>query len=1539
LRLFDIVHLEGTGQDKITGGSDLDILVGGGDIDKLCGGGWMDWLFGNDGNDHLCGGAGKDFLFGGDGADWLNGGPDNDIHRGEDGPDKFVFSDVGAEKDLWWDPFGWACDFDESEGDTDESANPLPCPLCGAALTSSTAGWTDSLGSSLRRLTQDDVLSMVQDAIGYWQSTGIEGDAFGRLEGIEYQITDLPERSLAIMAGGRISLDINAADHGWFIDETPWESGEFPIASYEWELRADLDSPAAGKIDLLTVLMHEMGHVLGCPDVPAGIDPTRLMTGILPPGIRRLPSEFDFICQPEGQESTEHEASPEYHSMPYDDYLAPIYESGSGGNIVDAAQHQDTYDPEDLHIGITNGMFTISDISDPGFGWAVNGACGVEHGRAVLGEGGRYFSGLSQTFIVPDGAQTLLFTIVQTFIVPDGAQTLLFTIVTAELGTSERSPPDAFEVALLNADTMTSLAGTADGLSFTDAFLNIQPSGQTYFASQVVVPGLSASGETLALTGPIAIEIDLTGVPAGTVATLYFDLLGFGENDSQVVVDNVLIIGEWPVPPIASDDTAETVAGQAVDIDVLANDFDPDGELDPTTVQIVPDSGPDHGIVEVDDQSGVVTYTPHAGYIGPDTFHYTVRDNNGYESNIAFVLVTIAPLNRPPTAVDDTYTVDEDATLAIGAAEGVLDNDSDPDDDSLSATLVSDVSHGTLTFNGDGSFTYTPDANFNGVDSFTYLANDGLADSNIATVTITVNPVNDPPVANDDAASTPEDTAILIDVLVNDNGGPADEDQALMIAASTNGADGVTSILAGQIQYTPNADFNGVDTFIYTIQDSEGLTDTATVTVTVNPVNDPPVANDDAATTDEDTPVTIPVLANDTDPDGDPLVVIALTQPSNGSVVINFDNTVTYMPDANFNGADSFTYTVADPGGLTDTATVTITINPVNDMPVANNDAATTDEDTAVNIDVLGNDSDIDGDALSVAGIDTAGTTGLVTDNGNGTYRYDPNGEFEYLGVGESAIDAFNYTIIDSNGGTDTAAVIVTITGVNDVPTAGDDTATTDEDILVTIDVLANDSDVDGDMLTVTTVSDPTNGSVVINGDNTVTYTPDVDFNGTDNFAYTVDDSNGGTDTATITVTVNPVNDAPVANDDDTYSTYEDTVINIAAPGVLVNDTDVDGDPLTAVLETAPSNGTATLNDDGSFTYTPKLNFSGTDSFTYTVSDGNGGTDTATVTITVYPSSEIMGMVWEDFNNNGEIDFNERAIENVTIILSGTDDRGDINLTTQTDLNGDYMFYDLRPGEYTISEVQPVGFEDGKDSLGTVNNTVTGDGSVNDLFSGVILPEPGSVAENYNFGERPLAGGEVAAGQTATIGFWQNKNGQDLIRSLNGGPYSTQLGDWLAATFPNMYGANAGANDLTGMTNTEVADFYSGLFHRKKKDALQLGLGGPTKMDAQVMAAAFAVYVTNSTLAGTTASTFGFLVTEYGVGVSTFNVGFNGDAFGVENDSDVTVLDLLLAINKFSINGVLYDLNGDVDATDDLEVLFRTMANDVFSAINEQGDI
>lgn len=318
--------------------------------------------------------------------------------------------------------------------------------------------------------------------------------------------------------------------------------------------------------------------------------------------------------------------------------------------------------------------------------------------------------------------------------------------------------------------------------------------------------------------------------------------------------------------------------------------------------------------------------------------------------------------------------------------------------------------------------------------------------------------------------------------------------------------------------------------------------------------------------------------------------------------------------------------------------------------------------------------------------------------------------------------------------------------------------------------------------------------------------------------------------------------------------------------------------------------------------------------------------------------SRIQGLVWEDFNDDGEVDFGEKAIAGASIRLMGTDDRGQlVDRVMDTKVEGIFEFVGLRPSGaagYTLNEVQPLGFVDGEESLGRVNGVPTGL-AANDVFSAIQMPLPGSDGLNYNFGERPQAGAAVATGQTATIGFCQNRNGQKLITSLNGGT-GTQLGDWLAATFSTLYGVNAGNNNLAGRTNAQVAAFYQSLFKRNGKDA-----EGPPKLDAQVLAVAFAVYVTNENLAATTAAAYGFRVTASGAGIATFDVrDARREAFGLTaTDSTVmTVLDILLATDAQTRNGRLYDTNNN-RITDGIEASLRSMANDIYSAINEAGHL
>jgi hypothetical protein len=479
--------------------------------------------------------------------------------------------------------------------------------------------------------------------------------------------------------------------------------------------------------------------------------------------------------------------------------------------------------------------------------------------------------------------------------------------------------------------------------------------------------------------------------------------------------------------------------------------------------------------------------------------------------------------NNHPDAIDDQVTTERNVAVAID----VLANDSDADGDMLSVIGFTQPESGTVAPIDNVTLRYTPPENFSGTDLFDYVISDGMGGVDTATVTVVTNaPANNAPVAANDVVITLEDTPVTIDVLANDTDPDGD---ALSLLSFTQGSRGsVAENENGTLTYTPVENFFGDDSFLYVVTDGNGGVDTAGVNITVNPVNDSPLAEADSVTTDEDVPVTVDVLANDSDVDGDTLAVTNVTQGGHGSVTNNGDGTVTYAPATDFNGSDRFDYVISDGNGGVAIATVAVTVKPVNDPPVATNNAVTTLEDTSATIAVLDNDTDPDGDALSILSF-TQGSRGSVAKNEDGTVTYTPVENF-------FGADSFLYVVTDGNGGVDTAEVNVTVNPINDPPRAEADSVTTDEDVPVTIHVLANDSDVDEDALTVANVTQGGNGSVENNDDGTVTYAPAVNFNGADRFDYIVSDGNGGVATATVTVTIKPVNDLP------TFSHLPDTV-------------------------------------------------------------------------------------------------------------------------------------------------------------------------------------------------------------------------------------------------------------------------------------------------------------------------------------------------------------------------------------------------------------
>ncbi|WP_221797202.1 beta strand repeat-containing protein [Oceanobacter mangrovi] len=719
--------------------------------------------------------------------------------------------------------------------------------------------------------------------------------------------------------------------------------------------------------------------------------------------------------------------------------------------------------------------------------------------------------------------------------------------------------------------------------------------------------------------------------------------------------------------PVAVNDSDSVIEGNSISrndtLGVISNDLDLDNDnLQVTAIRTGSESGSgSDGTLGNDllgtygsltlNADGSYQYSANtaaalalnSGESREDVFTYTVSDGNG-GTDTAELVITVNGLdgaNNAPTAVNDSYSTNEDTTLTTTLANDILGNDSDLDGDSLTVntTPVTDVSNGTLVLNADGTFTYTPDANFNGTDSFVYEVSDGNGGTAQATVTITVDPVNDAPVAVNDSYSTNEDTT-LTTTLANDIlGNDSDLDGDSLTVNTTPVTDvshgSLTLNADGTFTYTPDANFNGTDSFVYEVSDGNGGTAQATVTITVDPINDAPVAVNDSYSTNEDMTLTTTlandILGNDSDLDGDSLTVntTPVTDVSHGSLTLNADGTFTYTPDANFHGSDSFVYEVSDGNGGTAQATVTITVDPINDNPVAVNDAYSTNEDTTLTTtlanDILGNDSDLDGDSLTVNTTPVTDVShGSLALNADGTFTYTPDANF-------NGTDSFVYEVSDGNGGTAQATVTITVDPINDNPVAVNDAYSTNEDTTLTTtlanDILGNDSDLDGDSLTVNTtpVTDVSHGSLTLNADGTFTYTPDANFNGTDSFVYEVSDANGGTAQATVTITVDPVNDNPVAVND-AYSTNEDTALTTTlANDILGNDSDLDGDSLT--VNTTPvtdvSHGSLALNADGTFTYTPDANFNGTDSFVYDVSDGNGGTAQATVTITVDPVNDV----------------------------------------------------------------------------------------------------------------------------------------------------------------------------------------------------------------------------------------------------------------------------------------------------------------------------
>ena len=715
-----------------------------------------------------------------------------------------------------------------------------------------------------------------------------------------------------------------------------------------------------------------------------------------------------------------------------------------------------------------------------------------------------------------------------------------------------------------------------------------------------------------------------SGADLGTVEFTYKINDGTADGNTARVQIKISDAGQNN-PPLAVSDSGysvnltETLEVAVVD-GVLKNDYDADANQ----LTAVLNTNAQYGNVTLQ-SDGSFEYTPPTDYTGIDWFTYHVNDSL-IDSQEVFVKINVLPQNLSPVGTNDQYTVVENQILTVDAP-GVLQNDSDPENQALTATKITEPLQGTLDFNADGSFVYTPNTDYSGSDSFTYAANDGHSDSSEITVNINITPENKPPVANGEVYHIHANNVLLVSspgILANDSDPEGIQINAVMVNDVSNGD--LTFYGDGAFAYLPNTDFTGTDSFSYTV--SDGAFDSDEVVVQIN-VEDADTVTAPATVSDEyfileNTTLEIPqvsgILINDLFDEITDTTSEKVSEPVNGTMQFQTDGSFLYSPSDDFLGVDNFTYRIDENGieGNTGSVKINVVASEDNLKPTAVPDTYYAVENSTLQVTdsgILSNDFNANASILNAVLVDDA-YTGSVTLNADGSFEYEP--ETDFIGT-----DWFSYTTSNGNSISNTVFVKIIISEPpsNTPPAAQDDNYSLSENTELKISypgVLSNDNDAENDIITAANSTTPLHGVLKLETNGSFTYKPDENYVGSDSFTYQAYDGSSYSNDATVNIQVTPTgeNNPPIAQND-SYETRLNTALEIVPPGVISNDTDPNDDHLEATVITSVLHGTLTLNSDGSFTYVPEDGFIGNDSFVYRLNDGELDSNEATVTISI----------------------------------------------------------------------------------------------------------------------------------------------------------------------------------------------------------------------------------------------------------------------------------------------------------------------------------